>query len=127
VQASASLKLVDYATLRGRAGYAFGQFLPYAMLGVAVGRFDYTRSATVTASGVDISGGGGRPYAFGPETQIDNKDDQFAVGAVAGLGMDVAIAPNIFLRGEWEYIFFSEINGMRPSLSTVRAGLGMRF
>jgi opacity protein-like surface antigen len=127
VQASASLKLVDYATIRGRAGYAFGQFLPYAMLGVAVGRFDYTRSATVTASGVDTSGGGGLPYTFGPETQTDDKADQFAVGAVAGLGIDVALTPNIFLRGEWEYIFFSEINGMRPSLNTLRAGVGVRF
>jgi opacity protein-like surface antigen len=41
---SASYKLVDYGTFSGRAGYAFGQFLPYAELGLAVGRIDYTVS-----------------------------------------------------------------------------------
>ena len=39
---SSSLKLTDYATFRGRAGYAFGQFLPYAFVGAAVGRMNYS-------------------------------------------------------------------------------------
>ena len=30
IDGTVSVKLVDYATLRGRAGYAIGQFLPYA-------------------------------------------------------------------------------------------------
>ena len=45
---SSSIKLIDYGTFRGRAGYAFGQFLPYAVLGGAVGRFNYTNTSTVT-------------------------------------------------------------------------------
>ena len=40
ITAQSSIKLIDYATLRGRAGYAFGQFLPSATLGFAVGRFN---------------------------------------------------------------------------------------
>src|SRR6202158_1065050 len=48
ISAQSSLKLIDYATLRGRAGYAFGQSLPYAVIGGAVGRFNYSNSATVT-------------------------------------------------------------------------------
>ena len=46
IKAQSSIKLVDYATLRARAGYAFGQFLPYALVGGAVGRFNYSTSAT---------------------------------------------------------------------------------
>ena len=42
------VKLVDYATLRGRAGYAWGQFLPYAAVGIAAGRFNYETTVTVT-------------------------------------------------------------------------------
>jgi opacity protein-like surface antigen len=48
IDAQASFKLVDYATLRGRAGYAFGEFLPYAFLGAAVGRFNYQTNLSVT-------------------------------------------------------------------------------
>lgn len=125
IQSAASLKLVDYATFRGRAGWAFGQFLPYAVLGAAVGRFNYTTSATV----VDVwtPAGGGPPTTFVPGTQTDNKDNAFAAGFVAGLGLDVAVLPNVFLRGEWEYIAFAPVNGIRASLNTGRVGLGLRF
>ena len=44
---TSQMKLIDYGTLRGRAGYAFGQFLPYAFFGGAVGRFNYSTSTTV--------------------------------------------------------------------------------
>jgi hypothetical protein len=33
VDADASMKITDYGTLRGRAGWAMGRFMPYAMLG----------------------------------------------------------------------------------------------
>ena len=104
---TSSLKLVDYATFRGRAGYAFGQFMPYAVLGAAVGRMNYatTVSGTVTAS----------------------RDNAFSAGFVAGIGMDVALLPNVFLRGEYEYVTFSPVASIHSSLNTVRAGIGVRF
>jgi outer membrane immunogenic protein len=127
VIAQSSIKLIDYATFRARAGYAFGQFLPYAVLGVAVGRFNYTTSATVTASGTDISGGGGSPYGPITATESSTKDNSFAAGFVAGLGLDVAVLPDVFLRAEWEYIAFAPVHGLRTSLSTGRVGVGVRF
>ena len=48
LQSSSSLRLVDYGTFRARAGYAFGQFLPYAVIGGAIGRFNYVSASTVT-------------------------------------------------------------------------------
>ena len=48
ITAQSAFKLVDYATLRARAGYAFDQFLPYAAVGIAVGRFNYGTTVTVT-------------------------------------------------------------------------------
>ena len=50
IDAQTTLKLVDYATLRGRAGYAIGQFLPYAVVGAAVGRFNYSTTVSVSDS-----------------------------------------------------------------------------
>ena len=104
--ASSSLKLVDYATFRARAGYAFGQFLPYGFVGAAAGRMNYsTVSSTVTGS----------------------RDNAYAAGFVAGLGVDVALLPNVFLRGEYEYVVFSPVGSIRSSLNSARVGIGVRF
>jgi outer membrane immunogenic protein len=101
-----TFKLVDYATLRGRAGYAFGQFLPYAVLGVAAGRFNYGDLVSGTFIG---------------------KNNAFNAGFVAGLGVDWAVTPSIFLRAEWEYIGFATINGISASTNTGLVGGGVRF
>jgi outer membrane immunogenic protein len=126
IDAQSTARLVDYATLRGRAGYAVEQFLPYAVLGLAIGRFDVTRSATVTAVSVDPLGV--MPtLSLGPQTLSDGKKNAFAAGFLAGAGFDVAILPNFFLRGEWEYIIFTSVQGITSNISTLRAGAGIRF
>lgn len=126
VATRASVKLVDYATLRGRAGYAIGQFLPYAMLGIAVGRFNYSSTTRVVGSGSDITGSGKSPYSF-DDSATDAKNNAFAIGFLGGVGVDVALLPNVFLRGEYEFVSFSSVNSIRTSLSTGRLGLGVRF
>ena len=122
IQSTASLELVDYGTIRGRAGYAFGQFLPYAAIGVAIGRFNYTTTATVTdtMSGAQVG-------TFGPVSKTDAQDNVIMAGFEAALGMDVAIMPNVFLRGEWEYIAWGPVNSIKSSLNTGRVGLAVRF
>ena len=99
---SATYKLVDYGTVRARAGYAFGNFLPYAFVGGAVGRINYNTPARV-------------------------RDNALAPGFEAGLGMDVAIMPNVFLRAEYEYVLFGPVGGVSSGISTARAGVGIRF
>ncbi|MBI3704060.1 MAG: porin family protein [Rhizobiales bacterium] len=116
--ATASLKLVDHATVRGRAGYAFGQFLPYAFVGGAVGRFDYAATVTLAVSGYDNI----------PLTRLTTtKNGAIVGGFTAGLGMDVALLPNVFVRGEWEFVGFAPISGIRANLNTARVALGVKF
>lgn len=105
--ANASLKLIDYGTFRARGGYVIGQFLPYAFVGAAVGRMNY---ATTVSGSV-----------------VASRDGAFAGGFVGGVGVDVALLPNVFLRGEYEYVAFSQLGGIRSSLNTARVGLGLRF
>jgi opacity protein-like surface antigen len=121
IDSSSSLKLVDYGTFRARAGYAFGQFLPYAVVGGAVGRFNYASTSTVTDR---MSGALTGTFQ---QSASDARNNVFAAGFVAGLGADVALLPNVFLRAEWEYTFFSPVNGIRSQLNTGRVGLGIRF
>ena len=128
ISAQSSLKLIDYATVRVRAGYAIGQFLPYAVLGGAVGRFNYATTATTVV-------GGNSPTipapnnVYGPttDTQSSAKNNAIIGGFVVGLGMDVAILPNVFLRGEWEFVGFTPVNGIRANLNTGPVAIGLKF
>lgn len=128
ITAQSQAKLIDYATARVRAGYAFGQFLPYAAVGVAVGRFNYATTATTTV-------GGNSPTiappnnTYGPNTdvQTNSKNGAFSAGPLFALGLDVAITPNIFARAEWEFAAFAPLGGIRVGLNTGRVGVGVRF
>ena len=133
VAAQSSLKLVDYGTLRGRVGYAFGRFLPYVLFGGAVGRFDYSRSAAVYASGVP-TGSTGQPFCLSGSypnctwvTQTEQKGGAFSPGVVAGLGLDVSVTPNVFLRAEWEYVDFAAVGNISSFINTGRVGIAVRF
>ncbi len=53
VDGSAAIRITDLMTLRARAGWAAGQFLPYAFVGFAVARADVSsiRDGTVHTGG----------------------------------------------------------------------------
>ena len=129
IAAQSSFKLVDYATFRARAGYAFGQFLPYAVVGAAVGRFNYQTSATVTDAMTWTGSGAPPPGVPGTFQQSASagRNNVFGYGVAAGLGVDWAITPAVFLRAEWEYIAFHSVNGTRPTTNTGQVGAGVRF
>ena len=126
ITAQSSLKLVDYATVRARAGYAMGRFLPYATLGAAVGRFNYANTATVHNVGTPPGGSPIAPFDV-TDTQSDAKNNAIVGGFEAGLGMDVAVFQNVFLRGEWEFVAFAQFAGLRASMNTGRVAVGMKF
>ncbi len=121
--AQSSVKLVDYATARMRVGYGMAQFLPYVFVGGAVGRLNYANSSTVRDSQLS----GGVTTVFGPVTQSDAKDNAVVGGFTFGAGIDVALMPNLFLRGEWEYVGLAPVAGIRTSINTGRVAIGMRF
>ena len=41
---------------------------------------------------------------FGPVTQTEIKNAGFYYGYAGGLGIDICVMPNVFLRGEWEFV-----------------------
>jgi opacity protein-like surface antigen len=126
IDARATMKLVDYATLRARAGYAWGQFLPYAMVGIAAGRFNYATTVTVHSAGTPIPPAPGSPFDF-TQTEGTGKDNAVVGGVAAGLGIDWAVTPGVYLRAEWEYVAFAPVNGSRSNVNTGKVGVGARF
>ena len=41
--------------------------------------------------------------------------------------MDVAVTTNLFVRGEFKYIFFAPVNSIQVSLWSARVGAGVKF
>ena len=97
----AGINVKDIATFRGRAGWEVGNFLPYAMLGVAAARADLFRSGSAfgTQSSFDVPPIV-TPFSF---TQTQAKNNAFLFGWSVGGGVDVLVLPNAFLRAEFEY------------------------
>ena len=67
------------------------------------------------------------PIAVGPESDAASQSGQFAYGFATGLGLDFAVTANLFVRGEFEYIYFAPIDGIQVSLSNARVGAGVKF
>lgn len=119
---SASISISDAATFRGRAGYAYGSFLPYVFAGLALGNADISRSVKVedTVSSATLGS-----FTLPPLTSTDAVHNHLVYGYSAGLGVDVGLIGGLFLRAEWEYIRFT--SSVDTSINTVRAGLGYKF
>jgi outer membrane immunogenic protein len=114
----ASMRITDYGSARFRAGWLVGNVLPYATLGFAFGRADISRSVDIflTENGV--------PFDF---AQSETRKGRFIYGWSAGAGLDVLVMPNIFVRGEVEYISFSQAQGIEAQITTARLGAGFKF
>ena len=126
IAAQSSFKLVDYAALRARAGYAFGQFLPYAAVGVAVGRFNYHTTVTVTDNQTLLPLPGTFLGTF-QQSASAGQNNAFVAGFAAALGVDWALTPSVFLRGEWEFVAFAPVNQTRSNVQVGQLGVGVRF
>jgi outer membrane immunogenic protein len=129
--ASSSIAISDMATLRARAAYSYGSFLPYAFAGVALGNADITRSVNV----VDRFAGylppfntpcsaAGTPFCFTPNLTYA-QHNRLIYGYSFGVGTDINLIGGLFARAEWEYIRFTA--AVDTTVNTVRLGLGYKF
>ncbi len=132
---SASATITDYATLRFRAGYAAGWFLPYVTAGVAVGRANYSRSVTIGyGQPIDLLPPPtppdlprAVPGPFGPVTTTEAKNGVFSIGYAFGAGVDIGLLPNVFVRAEYEYVEVGNFGGMSAAINNFRAAVAYKF
>jgi outer membrane immunogenic protein len=123
VDSSASISISDMATLRARAAYAWGCFLPYAFAGIALGNADISRSVVVHDAVSNTISGPFVPLATLTATNVQH--NHLIYGYSGGLGVDVNLVGGLFMRAEWEYVRFT--SSVDTSINTVRAGLGYKF
>jgi outer membrane immunogenic protein len=130
ISSKSTVQMTDYGSIRFRGGWSANWFMPYITGGLAVARADVTRSATVTDL---ISNPTNRPAppflpaSINAVTQSDIKNADLNFGYALGVGVDVALLPNVFMRGEYEYLRFGDVRGIAVDLSVVRAGAGVKF
>lgn len=130
VATSSSVQITDIATFRVRGGWVNGAALPYAFAGLAVGRANVTTTATVSGTVTDTDNNGvlapvTNNIVLGPQT--DSRNGMFVYGWTAGVGMDWAITSNFFLRAEWEWVSFSNVDDLSVHFNSARVAAGFKF
>lgn len=123
-------KLDDYATLRLRMGWAYGRIMPFATLGAALGRFNTT--STIDADALIVANAGQanetRNRANGYPLQVGTiRKNTYSFGLTAGAGVDWALTDNLFLRAEYQFIRFAEIEGTTTTVNTGRVAAALKF
>jgi outer membrane immunogenic protein len=122
--AAASMKITDYGSVRARAGWVAGRFMPYLMGGLALGRVETRRSATVDAAWTDQNTG--QVFHFSPPTEGEIRS-VYPYGYMAGAGIDIALLQNVFVRGEVEWLQFVNLPDMQAQIVTGRLAAGLKF
>ncbi|HXW39926.1 MAG TPA: hypothetical protein VEK75_01890 [Xanthobacteraceae bacterium] len=151
--AAAALHLIDYASFRARAGWILGNnLLPYGFTGLVVGRGSFRESAVVTGlsatTGPTVVQTATGPITYTPAPVVSACGNPSSIpetcqvigagggsgsslnvmyGFNAGVGLDVALTPNVFLRGEFEYVYFFQTQGIMVDLAMARVGAGFKF
>jgi outer membrane immunogenic protein len=125
-----TISISDMATFRGRAGYAFGSFLPYMFGGFALGDADISQGVTIqdnfaTTFAAAVAPCSSRLAFCNTLGSSQVQHGHLIYGYSGGLGIDVNLIGGLFLRAEWEYIRFT--SAVDTNVNTVRAGLGYKF
>jgi outer membrane immunogenic protein len=128
ITGSGQVSNLDFGTLRARAGWAFGNFLPYAFIGAALGRADVNVTETTFGQQNPPTSGACSgtcvPFSF---SGTAGKDGEWLYGLSFGAGLDVALTRNIFIRAEYEYVQFQPVASVNLNVNTFRAGAGFKF
>jgi outer membrane immunogenic protein len=130
IKADSSMLIRDYGSLRVRGGYAWGCFLPYLFGGVALGQADINRVASYDIKyryvGTQVPRLPDLPSTGSFTNSLsDNANAHFLYGYSWGLGVDMMLLANLFVRAEWEYMRFTA--PVDTTVNTVRAGIGYKF
>jgi outer membrane immunogenic protein len=112
MNSSALISLTDFGSLRLRAGYAIGCFLPYLYGGFGVGSQTVERSVSVSPAPVLT------PWSSDSTTKL-------VYGYSFGAGVDVMLVAGLFLRAEYEYLRVTST--IESNVNSARVGVGYKF
>lgn len=118
----------DYGVVRLRAGAAYGQFLPYASIGVVLANARTTASLQGTTTEYILNASTNNWDQGGTvNANVTRKNQTLSWGYALGGGLDVALTSNIFLRGKYEFLSFGGNKVANVNLHTFKGGIGAKF
>jgi opacity protein-like surface antigen len=152
IAGASRVKVQNLGSFRLRGGFAIENFLPYAFLGVALGQGSNAYAAIGTNSvwiepqdiilndGIVLTQPGYwaaaatsglyEGQALGRATTLVNKQihSVFWWGYTLGLGGEINITDNLFLRAEYAFVALdSGSKSGQPLINKVTGGIGLRF
>ncbi len=150
VAAHSKNKIEDFAVAKFRAGYVMGNFMPYLTLGAAIGRIRSDGRASQQNSttesydnynvltSVDPVTGAvtySRGLYAGRSSFISDRGASsagvpksgYVPGFALGGGVDALLTDNLFLRAEFQRIYFSEFKGVEAIVDTAKIGAALKF
>ncbi len=126
-----SYKITDYGSVRGRIGFAWDNFLPYATLGVAYARASSASFATIAsyqrtydAAGIITSQG---PTLYTPSFLAEQNRSKLFIGYALGAGLDYALSSNIVVRAELQHLRFVNVAGSTLQLNQAKLGAAIKY
>lgn len=120
-----AMTIKDFGSIRVRGGYVAGNFLPYAFVGLGLGRADTFRSNTITGTYVGTTAANGVSALPRTTTVSADTNNQFVHGFSAGVGLDWMLFGGLFVRAEYEYLQFT--SSLNTNIHSVRGGVGYKF
>lgn len=123
-------RLHDYATARLRMGFAYGRIMPFATIGAAFGRFDAVSTIDADVRIVTNAGtanetsaqAAGYPLRVGVA-----RKNIWGFGMAFGAGVDWALTDNLFLRAEYQYVAFGDVEGTTTTVNSARVAAALKF
>ena len=108
----ALVSLTDFGSIRVRAGYVMGCFLPYVFGGAGLGNQTVDRSVSTSPAPI-----------FQPLSS--NTKNTLVYGYSVGAGVDVMLFSGLFLRAEYEYQRVT--SSFESNINSGRLGIGYKF
>jgi outer membrane immunogenic protein len=128
ITSAGTADMSDYATVRGRLGWAFGSFLPYIVAGVSFAQINTTRYVDIKYTALCIPN---PPFpcpnasADYPFTDIGH--GKYILGFDAAVGIDYMLSKYAFTRGEVEYLQLGTPNNIRLNTVSARVAIGLKY
>ncbi len=137
-----TIDMSGYFTMRGRLGWAFGNFLPYIAAGVAFAQVDTTTKVNIGYNGtcINITSTTCNLAGFGPPAPtpryqmiggdypfINVSHGKYQLGFDAALGMDYMVTRYVFVRGELDYLNLQYPSQIRLNTLSTRIAAGLKF
>jgi opacity protein-like surface antigen len=121
-------KLNDLFTIRGRAGYAMGNVMPYVTAGLALGYGRVSNFVDITTQGQNLDPANPVAIDYGPNTVqlAETRRNSFMAGFAGGAGVE-AMFGGLVLRGEYLYTRLQAQGGVTIDVNQGRVGAGVKF